>query len=80
MLHSPSGFPSRISRRIIGCFPLNGGPPFPVSFGRERDTFTYRLLKAVSRSYRAAVLLCAGGFWAHAVAGDGIGVVLIKRF
>lgn len=36
MLHSPSGFPSRISCRIIGC-----------DFSSP-DTFTYRLLKAVS--------------------------------
>ena len=34
MLHSPSGFPSRISCRIIGC-----------DFS-SHDTFTYRLLKA----------------------------------
>lgn len=35
MLHSPSGFPSRISCRIIGC-----------DFS-SLDTFAYRLLKAV---------------------------------
>ncbi len=35
MLHSPSGFPSRISCRIIGC-----------DFS-SLDTSTYRLLKAV---------------------------------
>ena len=58
MLHSPSGFPSRISCRIIGC-----------DFSSP-DTFTYRLLKAVSCKYHVANLYCAGDFWAHAVAGD----------
>ncbi len=49
MLHSPSGFPSRISCRIIGC-----------DFS-SLDTFTYRLLKAafhknhVTKIYNALV-------------------------
>lgn len=30
------------------------------------------MLKAVSCSYHAANLYCAGGFWAHAVADDGL--------
>lgn len=59
MLHSPSGFPSRISCRIIGC-----------DFSSP-DTFTYRLLKAVSCKYHVANLYCAGDFWAHAVTGIG---------
>ena len=59
MLHSPSGFPSRISCRIIGC-----------DFSSP-DTFTYRLLKAVSCKYHVANLYCAGDFWAHAVARYG---------
>ena len=42
MLHSPSGFPSRISCRIIGC-----------DFS-SLDTFTYCLLKAVFHKYHAA--------------------------
>lgn len=42
MLHSPSGFPSRISRRIIGC-----------DFS-SLDTFTHCLLKAVFHKYHAA--------------------------
>ena len=42
MLHSPSGFPSRISCRIIGC-----------DFS-SLDTFTYCLLKAVFYKYHAA--------------------------
>ena len=65
MLHSPSGFPSRISCRIIGC-----------DFSSP-DTFAYRLLKAVSCKYHVANLYCAGDFWAHAVADNGIGVVLV---
>lgn len=56
MLHSPSGFPSRISCRIIGC-----------DFSSP-DTFTYCLLKAVSCKYHATIFYNAlGGFWAHAV-------------
>ena len=42
MLHSPSGFPSRISCRIIGC-----------DFS-SLDTFTFCLLKAVFHKYHAA--------------------------
>ena len=42
MLHSPSGFPSRISCKIIGC-----------DFS-SLDTFTYCLLKAVFHKYHAA--------------------------
>ena len=60
MLHSPSGFPSRISCRIIGC-----------DFSSP-DTFTYRLLKAVSCKYHVANLYCAGDFWAHTLSDDGI--------
>lgn len=55
MLHSPSGFPSRISCRIIG-----------YDFSSP-DTFTYRLLKAVSCKYHVANLYCAGDFWAHTI-------------
>ena len=66
MLHSPSGFPSRISRRIIGCFCLIWAS-FSLFICRQLDTFTYRLLKAVSCSYHVANLYCAGDFWAHAV-------------
>ena len=68
MLHSPSGFPSRISCRIIGC-----------DFSSP-DTFTYRLLKAVSCKYHVANLYCADDFWAHAVADYGIGVVFVNGF
>ena len=60
MLHSPSGFPSRISCRIIGC-----------DFSSP-DTFTYRLLKAVSCKYHVANLYCAGDFRAHTLSDDGI--------
>lgn len=60
MLHSPSGFPSRISCRIIGC-----------DFSSP-DTFTYRLLKAVSCKYHVANLYCAGDFRAHAVPYTGM--------
>ena len=59
MLHSPSGFPSRISCRIIGC-----------DFSSP-DTFTYRLLKAVSCKYHVANLYCAGDFWAHTITRYG---------
>ena len=45
MLHSPSGFPSRISCRIIGCDFLS------------LDTFAYCLLKAVSCKYHATIFL-----------------------
>ena len=65
MLHSPSGFPSRISCRIIGC-----------DFSSP-DTFTYRLLKAVSCKYHVANLYCAGDFRAHTVAQNGICTILI---
>ena len=65
MLHSPLGFPSRISCRIIGC-----------DFSSP-DTFTYRLLKAVSCKYHVANLYCAGDFWAHTVAQNGICTILI---
>ena len=68
MLHSPSGFPSRISCRIIGC-----------DFSSP-DTFTYRLLKAVSCKYHVANLYCAGDFWAHTVTDDGVHVVFIQGF
>ena len=67
MLHSPSGFPSRISCRIIGC-----------DFS-SLDTFTYCLLKAVSCKYRVANLYCAGDFWAHTIALYGICIVLVNR-
>ena len=36
------------------------------------DTFTYRLLKAVSCKYHVANLYCAGDFWAHTLSDDGI--------
>lgn len=68
MLHSPSGFPSRISCRIIGC-----------DFSSP-DTFTYRLLKAVSCKYHVANLYCAGDFWAHAVAHDAFPLFLKEGF
>lgn len=66
MLHSPSGFPSRISCRIIGC-----------DFS-SLDTFTYCLLKAVSCKYRVANLYCAGDFWAHAISCDCLSTVNIN--
>ena len=44
---------------------------------RKLDTFTYRLLKAASYNYRVANLYRAGDFRAHAVADNGIGVVLV---
>ena len=68
MLHSPSGFPSRISCRIIGC-----------DFSSP-DTFTYRLLKAVSCKYHVANLYCAGDFWAHTVTNDGLVIIFIQHF
>lgn len=58
MLHSPSGFPSRISCKIIGC-----------DFS-SLDTFTYRLLKAESYKYHVANLYRAGGFRAHAISDN----------
>ena len=67
MLHSPSGFPSRISCRIIGCDFLS------------LDTFAYCLLKAVSCKYHATIFFNAlGGFWAHTVPFDGISIILIN--
>ena len=68
MLHSPSGFPSRISCRIIGCDFLS------------LDTFTYCLLKAVSCKYHVANLYCAGDFWAHTVARDCLPGIFEKCF
>ena len=65
MLHSPSGFPSRISCRIIGC-----------DFS-SLDTFTYCLLKAVSCKYHVANLYCAGDFWAHTVTQNGICMIFV---
>ena len=68
MLHSPSGFPSRISCRIIGC-----------DFSSP-DTFTYRLLKAVSCKYHVANLYCAGDFWAHAVTYNAFPLLFKQGF
>lgn len=42
------------------------------------DTFTYRLLKAVSCKYHVANLYCAGDFWAHAISSYGIAWIADK--
>ena len=68
MLHSPSGFPSRISCKIIGC-----------DFS-SLDTFTYRLLKAESYKYHVANLYRAGGFRAHAISNQTFPAVLKQGF
>ena len=69
MLHSPLGFPARISCRIIGCI-CNYMSLLISKILQSAWYFTYRLLKAVFCSHRVVNLLHTDDFRAHTVADN----------
>ena len=58
MLHSPSGFPSRISCRMMGCL-LLFWELLSLNICSQPDTYTHRLLKAVFHCNHTAEIYIA---------------------